>query len=170
MRSGAERKARAARGAGTPDLSITKRALYQFHHHGAVRRLSDFGVSAGWATLPYCRLHRGTVVSAGCHCFARASKAGHGSVEVHRAGHGAAAHHVCESGLRRGRDPAGVRVLNKPSGGIRLVQHTTVCEGISGLQTFCGRSRVAWALRNYALLVTPGRVMPLDSSRLQTSE
>ena len=134
MRSGTERKSRAARGAGTADPTITKRALYYFHHHDAFRRPSDFGINAGWVTLQYCRLHRGTIVSAGCHCFARASKAGaRVSSDARRA---APVDRVCESGPRRGRDLARVRVLNEPSGGVRPAQHTTACVGYQWTSNF----------------------------------
>ena len=43
------------------------------------RSQSLIGVSSGWVSLQHCRLHRGTIVSSSCHCFARVSKAGHGS-------------------------------------------------------------------------------------------
>ena len=126
--SGTERKARGARGAGTPDLTITKRSLYHFHHRGAVRRPSDFGVSAAGgqhcSTADYIA---GQSFPLAVTVLPGLRKPGHGS--AHDARRAAPVDRVWESGPRRGRDLARVRVLNKPSDGARPAQHSTAFVG-----------------------------------------
>ena len=59
---------------------------------------------------------------------------GHGS--AHDARRAAPVDRVCESSPRRGRDLARVRVLNKPSGGVRPAQHTTAHVGYQRTSNF----------------------------------
>ena len=61
-------------------------------------------------------------------------KPGHGS--AHDARRAAPVDRVWESGPRRGRDLAGVRGVNKPSGGVRPAEHTTACVGYQWTSNF----------------------------------